>query len=219
MPHVLDAGWRSLYDDHHFSIDFLGPQSSQIRPEAAFDATQRDLRDKAKMTREDGVFTLKLDECFSHAQLVSFAEDMFPGVSAEDIGVWPAEEGELVVPRRRRSCAELTKRHALYRVCWNRSPRSLFAARHSAHFTLIQHFPERYGASFFFETMPSRPRLRHSTSSKFRIAEALVIEEPAETVALQEGLFTLRATSGIGRRSLPLRKRRSKHHMRSCSWA
>jgi hypothetical protein len=121
---------------------------------------KRDLRDKAKMTREDGVFTLKLDEGVSHALLVSFAEDMFPGVSTEDIGVWPAEEGELVVPRRRRSCAELTKRHALYRVCWNRSPRSLFAARHSAHFTLIQsHFPERYGASFFFETMPSRPRL------------------------------------------------------------
>ena len=29
--------------------------------------------------------------------LVSFTQDMFPGVSAEDIGVWPADDGELVV--------------------------------------------------------------------------------------------------------------------------
>src|SRR5215510_7552666 len=26
-----------------------------------------------------------------------FAQDMFPGVSTEDIGVWPADDGELVV--------------------------------------------------------------------------------------------------------------------------
>ena len=31
------------------------------------------------------------------ATLVSFAEDMFPGVNAEDFGVWPADVGELVV--------------------------------------------------------------------------------------------------------------------------
>ena len=30
------------------------------------------------MTREDGVFTLKLDEGASLAMLVSFAQDMFP---------------------------------------------------------------------------------------------------------------------------------------------
>jgi hypothetical protein len=51
-------------------------------------AIAKDLRDKAKMTREDGVSTLKLDEGVSLAMLVSFAEDMFPGVSTEDIGVW-----------------------------------------------------------------------------------------------------------------------------------
>jgi hypothetical protein len=28
--------------------------------------------------------------------LVDFAQDMFPGVSTEDIGVWPADDGELV---------------------------------------------------------------------------------------------------------------------------
>ena len=32
--------------------------------------------------------------------LVSFAQDMFPDRSPEDIGVWPAEEGELVVSVR-----------------------------------------------------------------------------------------------------------------------
>src|SRR5262245_21563656 len=32
--------------------------------------------------------------------LVSFAQDMFPGVSTEDIGVWPADDGELVVSVR-----------------------------------------------------------------------------------------------------------------------
>ena len=32
----------------------------------------------------------------SLAQLVSFAQDMFPGVSTEDIGVWPAGDGESI---------------------------------------------------------------------------------------------------------------------------
>jgi hypothetical protein len=45
-----------------------------------------------------GVFTLKLDEGVSLA--VSFAQDMFPGVSTEDIGVWPADDSELVVSVR-----------------------------------------------------------------------------------------------------------------------
>ena len=41
--------------------------------------------------------------------LVSFAQDMFPGVSTEDIGVWPADDGELVGlgPRWRSSFIEL----------------------------------------------------------------------------------------------------------------
>ena len=47
----------------------------------------RNLKDRAQKTREDGVFTLKLDEGVSLAMLVSFAQDMFPGVSTEDIGV------------------------------------------------------------------------------------------------------------------------------------
>ena len=32
--------------------------------------------------------------------LVAFVEDMFPGVSTEDIGLWPADDGELVVSVR-----------------------------------------------------------------------------------------------------------------------
>jgi hypothetical protein len=63
-------------------------------------AISKDLKDKAQKTREDGVFTLKLDEAVSLAMLVSFAQDMFPGVSAEDIGIWPADDGELVVSVR-----------------------------------------------------------------------------------------------------------------------
>src|SRR5262245_21566047 len=55
----------------------------------------KDLKERARMTREDGVFTLKLDEGISLAMLVSFAQDMFPGVNTEDIGVWPADDGEL----------------------------------------------------------------------------------------------------------------------------
>jgi hypothetical protein len=58
------------------------------------------LKKRAKMTREDGVFTLKLDEGVSLAMLVSFARDMFPDRSTDDIGVWPADEGELVVSVR-----------------------------------------------------------------------------------------------------------------------
>ena len=44
-----------------------------------------------------GNFTLKLDEGVSLAMLVSFAQDLFPDKDLEDIGVWPANEGELVV--------------------------------------------------------------------------------------------------------------------------
>jgi len=63
-------------------------------------AISKDLKHKAQKTRVDGMFTLKLDEGVSLAMLVSFAQDMFPGVSAEDIGVWPADYGELVVSVR-----------------------------------------------------------------------------------------------------------------------
>ena len=42
-------------------------------------AISRDLKERAQKTREDGVFTLKLDEGVSLAMLVSFAQDMFPG--------------------------------------------------------------------------------------------------------------------------------------------
>ena len=48
----------------------------------------------------DGVFTLKLDAGVSLAILVGFAQDMFPSVSIEDVGVWPADDGELVVSVR-----------------------------------------------------------------------------------------------------------------------
>jgi hypothetical protein len=63
-------------------------------------AINRDLKDRAQKTREDGVFTLKLDEGVLLAMLVDFAQDMFPGMSTEDIGVWPADDGELVVSVR-----------------------------------------------------------------------------------------------------------------------
>ena len=57
----------------------------------------RDLKERARTTREDGVFTLKLDEGVSLAMLVSFAQDMFPGVGTEDIGVWPTGRREDVL--------------------------------------------------------------------------------------------------------------------------
>ena len=60
----------------------------------------KDLKDRAQKTRENGVFTLKLDEGVSLAELVSFAQDMFPGVSGDNIGIWPADDGELVVSVR-----------------------------------------------------------------------------------------------------------------------
>jgi len=63
-------------------------------------AINKDLKERARKTREDGVFTLKLDEGVSLAMSVSFAQDMFPGMSTEDIGVWPADDGELVVSVR-----------------------------------------------------------------------------------------------------------------------
>jgi hypothetical protein len=60
-------------------------------------AVPEDLKNKAKQTREEGVFTLQLDDGVSLAELCGFAQDMFPGMGLENIGVWPAEEGELVV--------------------------------------------------------------------------------------------------------------------------
>jgi len=63
-------------------------------------AIPKNLKERARMTCEDGVFTLQLHEGVSLAMLVSFAQDMFPDRSTEDIGVWPADEGELVVSVR-----------------------------------------------------------------------------------------------------------------------
>jgi hypothetical protein len=57
----------------------------------------KDLKERAQKTCEDKVFTLKLDEAVSLAMLVSFAQDMFPGKGLEEIGVWPANDGELAV--------------------------------------------------------------------------------------------------------------------------
>ena len=56
-------------------------------------AISRNLKKRAKMTREDGVFTLKLDEGVSLAMLVSFAQDMFPDRSTDDIGVLAGGRG------------------------------------------------------------------------------------------------------------------------------
>ena len=58
------------------------------------------LKERAKKTRVEGVFTLKLVEGVSLAMLASFAQNMFPDRGPEDLGVWPAEEGELVVSVR-----------------------------------------------------------------------------------------------------------------------
>jgi hypothetical protein len=69
-------------------------------PEVATMGVSDDLKAKAKMTREDGVFTLKLDEGISLAQLSAFAQDMFPGGKLDEIGVWPADDGELVISIR-----------------------------------------------------------------------------------------------------------------------
>ena len=63
-------------------------------------AIRKDMKERAQLTRVEGVFTLKLDEGISLAMLVEFAQDMFPGISTEDIGVWPADDGELVVSVR-----------------------------------------------------------------------------------------------------------------------
>ena len=52
------------------------------------------------MTCIDGFFRLQLSDGVSLALLVEFAQDMFPGVSTEHIGVWPADDGELVVSVR-----------------------------------------------------------------------------------------------------------------------
>jgi len=52
------------------------------------------------MTRMDGFFRLRLNDGVSLALLVEFARNMFAGVSSEDIGVWPADDGERVVSVR-----------------------------------------------------------------------------------------------------------------------
>ena len=63
-------------------------------------AIPKDTNERAQLTRVEGVFTLKLDEGVWLAMLVEFAQAMFPGISTEDSGVWPADDGELVVSVR-----------------------------------------------------------------------------------------------------------------------
>jgi len=60
----------------------------------------KDFKDKVEMTCVDGFFRLQLNDDVSLALLVEFAQDVFPGVSTEHIGVWPADDGELVVSLR-----------------------------------------------------------------------------------------------------------------------
>jgi len=55
---------------------------------------------KIELTCIDGFFRLQLKDGMPLALLVEFAHDMFPGVSIENIGVWPADGGELVVSVR-----------------------------------------------------------------------------------------------------------------------
>ena len=66
--------------------------------------------EKAKMTLEDGVFTLKLGAGISLAMLVAFAQDMFAGISAEDIGVWRGRwRTRGIDPRWRSSSVEVER--------------------------------------------------------------------------------------------------------------
>ena len=51
------------------------------------------------MTRKDGVFTLKLDDGITPSCL-EVSSGMSPGVSLAEIGIWPADDGELVVSIR-----------------------------------------------------------------------------------------------------------------------
>ena len=85
----------------HFWADFQRTSPcATVTPGGEPWRSVKHLNDSAQKAREDGIFTLRLDEGISLAMLVSFAQDMFPGVSAEDIGVWPADDGELVVSMR-----------------------------------------------------------------------------------------------------------------------
>src|SRR5262245_22987893 len=52
-------------------------RATQQWPRRCAMAISKDLKDRAQKTREDGVFTLKLDEGVSLATLVSFAQDCF----------------------------------------------------------------------------------------------------------------------------------------------
>jgi hypothetical protein len=57
----------------------------------------KNFKDKVELTCMEGIFRLQLTDGVSLALLTEFAQDMFPGVRTEDIGVWPADDGELVV--------------------------------------------------------------------------------------------------------------------------
>jgi len=74
------------------------PDEGALRPRAAAAIMQgrhggcRDCRCNSRTGLRDKtqpIFTLTLDEGVSLTMLVEFAPDMFPGISTEDIGVWP----------------------------------------------------------------------------------------------------------------------------------
>jgi hypothetical protein len=60
------------------------------------------------------IVRFQLKDGVSLALLLEFAQDMFPGVSTEHIGVWPADDGELVVSgaRWRSTYSQLKGRRA-----------------------------------------------------------------------------------------------------------
>ena len=60
----------------------------------------KNFKDTVELIRMKGMFRLQLDDRMSLALLTEFAQDMFPGVPTEYIGVWPADDGELVVSVR-----------------------------------------------------------------------------------------------------------------------
>jgi len=114
-------------------------------------AINKDLKERAQKTREDG-FTLKLDEGVSLAMRVSFAQDMFPGVSTEGIGVWPADDGELSVSMRgggavvelrapRRPCARSRYQCGVRRANRQRAQSAGLADRITAHLLETERLP------------------------------------------------------------------------------
>jgi hypothetical protein len=63
-------------------------------------AINKDLKERAQKTREDGVLMPMLDEGVSPGDAGELRRGHVPRVSTEDIGVWPADDGGLVVSVR-----------------------------------------------------------------------------------------------------------------------